>query len=80
MLEAAYLGIPIVAFNIGLAKYFIKEGMGKVVNSRNVEDMIEAMNYLHQNPKQDIQMLKNAAIQYTAKNQLPKFEALLNSL
>ena len=80
MLEAAYLGIPIVAFNIGVVKHFIREGMGKVVNSRNVLEMIEAMNYLHQNPTQDTQMLKNAAMQFTAKNQLPKFQTLLSSL
>lgn len=80
MLEAAYLGIPIVAFNTGMAKCFIKEGMGKVIDSWNVSDMIAGMNYLHQNPNQDKKMLKNAVIKYTASVQLPKFEALLNRL
>jgi L-malate glycosyltransferase len=43
MLEAAALGKPIVSFNSGGAREFIKNGMGAVINSWNVEDMVEAM-------------------------------------
>ena len=80
MLEAAYLGIPIVSFNVGMAKQFIKEGMGKVVDSWNLEDMYPAMEYLHQNPKQDQKLLKEAVKEFDLDQQLPQFEALLASL
>lgn len=43
MLEAAALGKPLVSFNSGGAKEFFRNGMGVVVNSWNVEDMVEAM-------------------------------------
>lgn len=43
MLEAAALGKPLVSFNSGGAKEFFRYGMGAVVNSWNVEDMVEAM-------------------------------------
>ena len=39
MLEAAYLGIPTVSFATGMAKSFIKEGMGKVVERFDVDEM-----------------------------------------
>lgn len=77
MLEAAYLGIPIVAYNVGMAKDFIKEGMGRVVDNFNIGDMIVGMDYLHQNPEQDIELLKRAVKEYTISVQLPHFEKLL---
>lgn len=80
MLEAAFLGIPIVSFNVGMAKQFIKEGMGKLVDSWNLEDMYQAMEYLHQHPKQDQKLLKEAVKEFDLDHQLPQFEALLASL
>jgi glycosyltransferase involved in cell wall biosynthesis len=80
MLEAAYLGIPIVAFNTGMAKNFIKEGMGKLVDSWNVADMITAMTAMHLNLDHDDRQLKDAVLEYTVANQLPKFENLLLEL
>ena len=43
MLEAAWLGKPIVSFNSGGVKEFVREGMGVVVNSWNDGDLINAM-------------------------------------
>jgi len=43
MIEAAYLGKPIVSFNSGGVKEFIREGMGMVVDSWNDDDLINAM-------------------------------------
>ena len=79
MLEAAYLQIPIVAFNSGMAKKFIKPGMGQVVDSWNIEDMAKAMNNIS-NMAVDKDLLRNEVQEYTLKNQIGKFEALLAEL
>ncbi len=80
MLEAASLGIPIVSYNVGMANEFIKDGMGKVVDSWNITDMIAGMNYLHQNTTQNTDLLKNAVTAYTAAKQLPHFQKLLQEM
>ena len=80
MLEAAALGIPIVAYNVGIAKQFIKPGMGKVVDGWNVEDLVAAMKHLHENPQQDTALLKQSVLAFSVENQLPKFEKLLEEL
>lgn len=43
MIEGAAIGLPIVSFNSGGVSEFVQEGMGVVIDSWNVEDMIEAM-------------------------------------
>jgi len=43
MIEAAALGKPIVSFNSGGVREFLKEGMGKVVDSWNISDLTDAM-------------------------------------
>src|SRR5690606_29195177 len=42
MLEAAYLGIPIVSVNNGIAASFVQDGMGKVIYGSKVEDITTA--------------------------------------
>ena len=42
-LEAAALGKPFVSFNSGGPKEIFRDGMGAVVDSWNVEDMVTAM-------------------------------------
>ncbi len=80
MLEAACLGKPIVSFDTGIAKTFVKEGMGLVVESFNVADMIKAMEAFWQNPSYNAELLKEAAAIYTVEQQLPNFEQLLANL
>ena len=80
MLEAAYLGIPIVAFNAGIALRFIKPGMGRIIESRKVEDLILQMQWLHENPIQDKEKLRSAAQVYSLRNQFINFEKLLDNL
>jgi glycosyltransferase involved in cell wall biosynthesis len=80
MLEAAYIGIPILAFNTGMAKHFIKEGMGLVVDSWNESDMIASMREMHKNAYHDDELLRTSAMEFTVSNQLPKFENLLLEL
>ncbi len=43
LIEAAYLGKPIVSFNSGGVREFVREGMGAVVDSWNNSDLIAAM-------------------------------------
>jgi glycosyltransferase involved in cell wall biosynthesis len=80
MLEAAYLGIPIVAFNRGIAPTFVKQGMGRVIYSRKIEDIVMQMKWLHDHPEQNIQELKNAALAFSLPKQLANFEALIRNL
>jgi len=80
MLEAAYLGIPIVAFTIGIAEQFITKEMGVVIDGFNTKDLLEGMlSVMHQ---QDIDksVLRKAAIEYTAERQLPLYERLLEKI
>lgn len=80
MLEAATLGKPIVSFNTGIAKSFVREGMGLVVDGFNVADMIKAMETFWQDPSYNAELLKEAAAIYTAERQLPNFEKLLTKI
>lgn len=43
MIEAAAIGLPIVAFDSGGVSEFIKEGMGTIVDLVNVEQLVKAM-------------------------------------
>lgn len=80
MLEAAYMGIPIVATDVGIASSFIQEGMGKVVSGTKVSDIIEAMQWLQDHPDQDSDKLREAARMYSVEKQLPLYEALIEEL
>jgi glycosyltransferase involved in cell wall biosynthesis len=80
MLEAAYLGKPIVSFSTGIARQFVKPGMGVVVNVGNIDGIIQAMNELRHNKNYDIDLIKEAAQSFTIKSQMPKFTRLLSEL
>lgn len=43
MIEAAFLGLPIIGFNSGGIAEFVQEGMGKVIEGFEVEKMAAAM-------------------------------------
>lgn len=81
MIEAAFLGIPTVGFNVGIAASFIAdEGMGQLIENRNLQDLMLSMQKLHEQPRPDRIGLKQMAMQYDLTQQLPKFEALLNRI
>lgn len=81
MIEAAYLGIPIVAFNVGIVKQFLKEGMGICIDSWNIEDFIAGMQQLFESAHAiDKRLLKEMAMLYSSEQQLPNFQALLSEL
>lgn len=81
MLEAAFIGLPVVAFDIGIAKDFIKEGMGHVAKSRNLDEIIRLMEEVHQTHtgiNKDI--LRQEAIQYDVTKQLANYGKLLDDI
>lgn len=80
MLEAAYLGIPIVSFNVGMAPTLLKNGTGVVVQNGNTQCLIDEMNYLHENPSRDTSLVKAAAEEFNVESQLPIFQSLLKDL
>jgi glycosyltransferase involved in cell wall biosynthesis len=80
MLEAAFLGIPMVAFKTGIAAQFIKEGMGINVDFGNLEELIKGMQRIHEGLKIDVAKMREAAMIYDVKHQLPIYEALMNKM
>ena len=80
MVEAAYLGIPLVAFKTGIAAEFIKPDMGVSVDQGNLNDLLMGMNSIHQGFKIDVNRMRAAAMVYDVKHQLPLYEALLNQI
>ena len=79
LVEAAYLGIPIVSLNTGIAYDFIKEGMGKVSDSANIEDIVAAMIEV-QLGKTNTTLLKSEAKNYTAGQQMDGYLRLLREI
>jgi len=79
MIEAAYLHMPIVAFNTGVAKQFIKKDMGHVIEHYNISRLISSMESI-----QKQQFIKNNPVdnnlEFTAANQLPHFENLIEEI
>jgi len=80
MLEAAYLGIPIVAFNIGIAEQFVTDEMGVVVDGFVIKDLLLGMQSVFHRRTVDKTALRNAAMTYSAEQQLPKYEQLLDKI
>ena len=81
MLEAAYLELPIVAFNSGTVEMFIEDGMGKVVDGFNLEKLCKEMEWVQANQNLiDKNKLKLKALQFTVRNQIPHFNNLLSEI
>jgi glycosyltransferase involved in cell wall biosynthesis len=80
IVEAAYLGIPIVSFNVGIASLFVGEGMGSEVDSWNLKDIFRAMNEIQENPPENRLKMREAAMEYSSVLQIPKYEKLLNEI
>jgi glycosyltransferase involved in cell wall biosynthesis len=79
LVEAAYLGIPMVSLNTGIAADFIKEGMGKVSKSTNIEDIVSAMLQVQQG-RTDTALLKSEASKFTVSRQIGSYLKLLKEL
>jgi len=79
LLEAAFLGIPIVSVNTGIASDFLREGMGIVSKSHNIDDIVAAMIELQQ---QEIrkELLKSEAMKFTVSQQMAPYRKILDKL
>ena len=80
MLEAAYLGIPMVAFKTGIAAQFIKSDMGIRVDQGNLQDLLLGMQRIHDGVDFDAAKMRAAAMMYDVKQQLPLYGALLDQI
>ncbi|WP_316822078.1 glycosyltransferase family 4 protein [Pedobacter gandavensis] len=80
LLEAAYLGIPIVAFNVGIVPQFLLKDMGIIIDNWNLVDLLAGMRRCYEHPEYDAALLKSNALRYDVHQQLPKFETLLNEI
>lgn len=80
MIEAAYLEMPVVAFDIGIAKQFLQMDMGIVVENGNLDKLMMGMEKVHENQNYNKDSLRNAALVYSAKHQLPIYENLLDRI
>jgi glycosyltransferase involved in cell wall biosynthesis len=79
--EAAYLGKPIITFNSGGVVDIMREGMGKVVNSWNVEDLVMAMTDLMDGKIPfSSEILKQRAEDFEAKTMYFKWQELIETL
>lgn len=80
MLEAAYLGIPMVAFKTGIAAQFINSDMGISVDQGNLQDLLLGMERIHHGEEVDTAKMRAAAMVYDVKHQLPLYGALLDQI
>lgn len=80
MVEAAYLGLPVVAFDIGIAKQFLKADMGAVIENCNLDKLIAEMKSVHDHQSYNKINMKKAAMVYSAQHQQPIYEALMDKI
>ena len=77
MIEAAALGKPIVAFDSGGVREFVQRGMGVVVESWNVADLVEAMRAVMKGDiLVDQNILKKRASEFDVSAQVRHLEEL----
>jgi glycosyltransferase involved in cell wall biosynthesis len=80
MIEAAALGKPIVAFDSGGVREFVQGGMGVVVESWNVADLVEAMSAVRKGEiRVDQNILKERASEFDVSAQVRHLEELLQT-
>jgi glycosyltransferase involved in cell wall biosynthesis len=81
MLEAATLGKPIVGFNSGGIREFVKEGIGIVVEQGNFNELTKAMAIVKNQPEKfSVDRIKNDAAKYRIEKQIPVLEEILESI
>jgi glycosyltransferase involved in cell wall biosynthesis len=78
MIEAAYLGKPIVSFNSGGVRGFLQQGMGEVVESWNVADLAAAMSrVMTGETTTDPAVSRARALEFDLKAGIGQWESLL---
>lgn len=79
--EAAYLGKPIITFNSGGVVDIMREGMGKVVESWNVEDLVDSMiDLMEGRIEVNKEIMRQRALEFDAPKMYLEWEALMDSL
>lgn len=78
MLEAAYLGKPIVSFNSGGVSELVSREKGVVVDSWNAIDLVEAMKKIMASGRSTIK--RNVTLEFTMEKQIDHFQQLLTRL
>jgi L-malate glycosyltransferase len=79
--EAAYLGKPIITFNSGGVVDIMREGMGAVVNSWNVEDLVNTMiDLMEGRIETNQEVMRQRAADFDAPKMYPQWEALMDML
>jgi len=81
MLEAAALGKPIVGFNSGGIKEFVKTDTGIVVDTWRTKDLADAMMEVKNHPEKfNVDEIKHQASRYEVKKQVSILEDILDSV
>ncbi|KQM75075.1 hypothetical protein ASE74_03625 [Pedobacter sp. Leaf216] len=81
MLEAAALGKPIVGFNSGGIKEFVKEDTGIVIDTWRTKDLAEAMMEVKDHPERfNVDEIKRQASLYEVKKQVSVLEDILDNI
>jgi len=78
MIEAAYLQKPIISFDSGGVKEFVKNGMGRIVPLINTEELYNAIDGIISGEiKTDKALLKKEAERHDIKTQISTFENII---
>lgn len=81
MLEAAYLGKPIIAFNSGGVKEFVLEGMGTIVDSWNTIDLITQMdNIMTGKININTNIIKERGAEFSGSKQINNWQSIITSI
>ncbi len=78
MLEAAYLGKPIVSFNSGGVKEFVNPDKGIVVDSWNAADLVKAMRQVMHSGR-DVRA-RDVSFEFNLSYQISHFQQLIKEL
>ena len=79
MLEAAFLGKPIFSFQSGGVSEFIKEGMGKIAQNFNCDEMVDNMlAWKNGEIFTDVNISKNRAKEFDILIQVEKWKELMS--
>ena len=80
MIEAAYLKKPIFSFNSGGVNEFVKDKMGKVVESTSLNDLIKILDkFINDELEFDYELLHKEALKHDINNNIDKFNNIISS-
>ena len=79
MIEAAYLGKPVLAFDSGGVREFVKEGCGYVTEGINLKEMIGHMEKVMRGSGIDREKIKNNAKKYNLDTQLKNWRSIMEA-